>query len=230
MEHHRCYRIYNTKTCSTRISDTVAFQHQYITNPMVSPESHVIVAAQQFATALKGNIPTGNKMAEALTMVSTLFAKIAAAKLDAAAAKEQCSKLRTYPAARQMLESPPPSETTPIPRVGTTPTAPIPKVAESPQVNYCITPDDCRVSGSIVASPQNRPRNIPNYISQDEDNDKSPAHRYPTQSTTRSIMQEAMLSCIDFTQKTYTITPQQMSRRRMPMSWELTANSSNTGT
>jgi hypothetical protein len=32
----------------------------------VSPESHVIVAAQQLATALKGNIPAGNKSAEAL--------------------------------------------------------------------------------------------------------------------------------------------------------------------
>jgi hypothetical protein len=33
MEHHRCYLIYITKTQSTRVSDTVAFQHQYITKP-----------------------------------------------------------------------------------------------------------------------------------------------------------------------------------------------------
>jgi hypothetical protein len=33
MEHHRCYRVYITKTHSTRVSDTVAFQHQYITKP-----------------------------------------------------------------------------------------------------------------------------------------------------------------------------------------------------
>jgi hypothetical protein len=32
-------------------------------------------------------------------------------------------------------------------------------------------------------------------------------------------MQEAMLSCIDLTQKTYTITPQQMSRRRLSLIW-----------
>jgi hypothetical protein len=75
MEHHRCYRVYITRTGSTRISNTVAFQHQYITNPTVSPESHVIAAAQQLATALKENLPTGNETAEALTMVSTLFAK-----------------------------------------------------------------------------------------------------------------------------------------------------------
>ena len=41
MEHHRCYRIYITKTRATRISDTVAFQHQYIKNPNVSPESEL---------------------------------------------------------------------------------------------------------------------------------------------------------------------------------------------
>jgi hypothetical protein len=50
------------------------FKHQYITNPAVSPESHVVAAAQQLATALKGNIPAGNKTAEALTKVSKLFA------------------------------------------------------------------------------------------------------------------------------------------------------------
>ena len=63
-----------------RISDTVFFKHQYITNPTISPESHVVAAAQQLATALKGNILAGNKMAEALTKVSNLFTKISAAK------------------------------------------------------------------------------------------------------------------------------------------------------
>jgi hypothetical protein len=84
----------------------------------------VIAAARHLTKALKGNLLTGNEMAEALKMASTIFAKIAAAKLDAAAAKEQRNKLRTYPAARKTLESTPPSENTPLPRVGTTPTAP----------------------------------------------------------------------------------------------------------
>jgi hypothetical protein len=42
------------------------FNHQYITNPTVSPESHVIAAAQQLATALKGNIPAGNEMGKSI--------------------------------------------------------------------------------------------------------------------------------------------------------------------
>jgi hypothetical protein len=43
----------------------VFFKHQYITNPTISPESHVVAEAQQLATALKGNIPAGNETAEA---------------------------------------------------------------------------------------------------------------------------------------------------------------------
>jgi hypothetical protein len=38
-----------------------------------------------------------------------------------------------------------------------------------------------------------------------------------TWATTRSIMQEAMLSCIDLTHPTFVVTPKQMSRRKLPM-------------
>ena len=80
MQHHQCFWVYITKTQATRISNTVFFKHQYITNLTVSPESHVVVTAQQLATALKGNILAGNEMAEALKKVSKLFTEIAAAK------------------------------------------------------------------------------------------------------------------------------------------------------
>ncbi len=66
---------------------------------MVSPESHVVVAALQLATALKGNIPAGNKTAEALKKVSELFTKISAAKNKTAKAKEQRNRVRATPAA-----------------------------------------------------------------------------------------------------------------------------------
>jgi hypothetical protein len=99
MQHHQCFWVYITKTWATRISYTVFFKHQYITNLMVSPESHVVAAAQQLATALKGNIPAGNKTAEALKKVSKLFTKIAAAKNKTAKAKEQCNRVRATLAA-----------------------------------------------------------------------------------------------------------------------------------
>jgi hypothetical protein len=57
-----------------------------------------------------------------------------------------------------------------------------------------------------------------NYISQD-DNNAQPTPRHTTQATTRSIMLEAMLSCIDLTQPTFVVTPEQMSRRKLPMTW-----------
>jgi hypothetical protein len=66
MEHHRCFWVYITKTGVTWISDMVFFKHQYITNPTISLESHVVVAAQELTITLKGNIPTGNKTAEEL--------------------------------------------------------------------------------------------------------------------------------------------------------------------
>ncbi len=77
-----------TRTRATRISDTVLFKHQYITSPTISPESHVVAAAQQLAMALQSNIPTGNDTAETLTRVGKLFTKIASAKKEVAKTKE----------------------------------------------------------------------------------------------------------------------------------------------
>ncbi len=129
-----------------RISDTVFFKHQYITNPTVSPESHVVTAAQQLATALKGNIPAGNETAEALKKVSNLFTKIATAKNKAAKAKAQCNRVRATPAARQ---------TTHLPRVE----APLPRVANPPEADCCVIlrvtnnpEEDCCIV-EIVANP-----------------------------------------------------------------------------
>ncbi len=59
----------------------VFIKHQYIMNPTISPESHVVKAAQQLTIALLGNIPAGNKTAEAVQKVSKLFTKIAIAKM-----------------------------------------------------------------------------------------------------------------------------------------------------
>jgi hypothetical protein len=87
---------------------------------MVSPESHVIAAAEQLATALKGNILAGNETAEALKKVSELFTKTAATKIEAAKAKEQRNRVRATLTARK---------TTHFPRVE----ALIPRVAAGPE-------------------------------------------------------------------------------------------------
>ncbi len=139
MEHHRCFRVYVTRTRATRISNTVLFKHQYITSPTISPESHVVAAVQQLVTALRCNIPTGNETVEALTRVTKLFTKIALAKKEVAKAKEQRNRLRANPSAQI---------TTHLPRVAVPPPrvdVPVPRVAKAPQA-------DCRVA-QIVASP-----------------------------------------------------------------------------
>jgi hypothetical protein len=71
---------YITKTRATQISDTVFFKHQYITIPTVSPESHVVAAAQQLTIVRQGNITAGNETVEPLQKVSKLFTKLAMAK------------------------------------------------------------------------------------------------------------------------------------------------------
>jgi hypothetical protein len=135
MEHHQCFKVYVAKTRATRVSNTVFFKHQYITNPMISPESLVVAAAQQLTTALKSNIPAGNKTAEALKKVSKLFTKIAEATAKVAKAKEQQNRIRTHPNARRTI--PLPKVTEQNPRVELA----IPRVEEAPKADCCI--DNC---------------------------------------------------------------------------------------
>jgi hypothetical protein len=208
MQHHLCFRVYITKTRATRISDTVYYKHQYITNPTISPESHVVAAAHQLATALQGNIPAGNETAEALKKVSNLFTKIVAAKSEVATAKAQRNRVRATPAARQTTH--PPRVEVPLPRVADPLKADcrvVPRVTNDPQ-------EDCHVVEEVptpsaswpvvqahVTCSQSRPTLLsptgrPNYISQDKDDDP-PTTRRITRLTSNRIMQESMLSCVD---------------------------------
>ena len=170
MEYHRCFRVYVTRTRATRISDTVQFKHQYITNPEILPKSHVVAAAQQLAMALKGNIPAGNKMAEALTKVSALFTKIAMAKQAVTAAKEKQIRLRDDTTTK-IIHIPRVHE--PLPRVNEPPPRvdePLPRMAE-PQ--FELAP----ATRSHPLTQQNNaqsPASGPNYISQQDKNNNNP--------------------------------------------------------
>jgi hypothetical protein len=207
MQHHQCFRVYITKTRAMRISDTVFFKHQYITNPTVSPESHVVAAAQQLATALKDNIPAGNKTTEALRKVSKLFTKIAATKNEAAKTKEQRNRVRATPTARK---------TTHFPRVE----ALIPRVAAGPEEDRHVeqivanpsvprpvahAPATRSQSRSPQSDTQSPVARQPNYISQDED-DQPPPTRRTTRSASNSIMQKAMPSCMDICKPQYVMS------------------------
>jgi hypothetical protein len=89
MEHHQCFHIHIVKTRATRISNTVFFKHQYITNPQVAPKTLVIKAASDLTSALKGTVSRNGKTAEVLNKFNKLFRKIATAKSAMANAKEQ---------------------------------------------------------------------------------------------------------------------------------------------
>ncbi len=51
-EHYRCHKIFCKKTCSERISDTVFFRHQYITQPTMMPKDQIIKAIGDLSSAL----------------------------------------------------------------------------------------------------------------------------------------------------------------------------------
>ncbi len=237
----------------TWISDAVFFKHQLITNPTVSPESHVVAVAQQLIIVLQGNIPTGNETAEALQTISKLFTKIILATNKAAKAKANCNRVCATQAARQAphlprVEAPLPSVETPIPRVTKNLEVHHTQVDTTTQhKDWCILPivTNLPVPRPIAQAPATwsnalSSESIPNYISQDKDDNPS-LMRQTTRSASRSIMQEAMLSCVDMYKKqyilsadlgilnytqtpkitgtTYTVTPKQIAQRKLPMKW-----------
>ncbi len=209
MEHHLCFKIYVTKTRATRVSDTVFFKHQYITNPTVSPESSVVAAAQQPTSALKGNILTGNETAEALKKVGKLFTKIAEAKANVAKAKEQQNRIRTHPNARRAIPLPRVVERKPrvelsIPRVDKAPKADchIVQIVANPTMPRFDAQSPVTFSQSLSPWVNTLSSAAPsNYILHDKEEDEEP-QQYNTRSQMMSIMQKAMLACADTSKPT----------------------------
>jgi hypothetical protein len=97
MEHHWCFHIYIVKIRATRVSNSVFFKHQYITNPQLTPETLVMKTAAELTSALKGTVLRNAETADALAKVSDLFHKTAAEKLATAKAKEQWNHHCTHP-------------------------------------------------------------------------------------------------------------------------------------
>ncbi len=174
------------------------------------------------------------------------------AKSEVAKAKAQRNRVRATSAARQTTHLP--RVVAPLPRVTDLPEADcrvVPRVANGPQENCRVVEDvptpsaprpvvQAPATRSHTRTPRLSPTRRPNYISQDEDDDPPSTTRRTTRSTTNSIMQEAMLSCVDIskpnyvlsadlgilnfattapTGTTYTVTPQKLSARRIPMTW-----------
>jgi hypothetical protein len=97
MDHHQCFHVYIVKTRATRVSDTVFFKQQYITNPQVTPKTLVKKVTSELTSALKGMVSHNGKTAEALEKFSELFTRIVAVKAAMTKAKEQRNNLQTHP-------------------------------------------------------------------------------------------------------------------------------------
>jgi hypothetical protein len=199
MEHHQCFHVYIVKTRATRVSDRVFFKHQYITNPQIMLETLVIKAAAELTNVLKGTVSRDGKTLAALQKVSSLFTKIAAAKAATTRARDQ-----THPTVHQPVPLPrvgnrPPTQEDLVPRVPTGPTEAdccVRQVGDTIQLTKDVTP----LQG------YHEPHSAkPNYITQDESDE--PRRGYNTQSRTTSIMQEAMLACINITEPQFKILP-----------------------
>jgi hypothetical protein len=217
MKHHRCFNVYIVKRRATRISNLVFFKHQYITNPQLTPETLVLKATLELTSALKAMLSRKAETANALARVSELFHKIAEAKAATAKANEQWNTHRTHPNARGAV---------PLPRVlidpPTQPAIPLPRVQATPKVDDC-----CVVGGGserqIVGDKtphqgkHGPPSAGPNYVSRDGDEEHS--HGYSIRSRTTSIMQEAMLACIDITKPNFEILEAKMASQKLPMTW-----------
>jgi hypothetical protein len=218
MEHHRCFHVYIVKM-------------RAIMNPQLTPETLVLKAALELTSALKGKVLHEAETADVLARVSELFHKIAEAKAATAKTKEQRITHRTHPNAHRLV---------PLPRVLINPhtqsAVPLPRVQAAPPVDDCcvvgggnekqIVHTPTQIVGSqlqIVGDKTPRqgkhgpPRGGPNYISQDEDEEHS--HGYNTRSWMMSIMQEAMLACINITKPNFKISAAKMASRKLPMTW-----------
>ncbi len=197
MEHHQCFHIYIVKTRALRVSNTVFFKHQqYIKNSQVTPKTLVIKATLELAFALKGSVSRNSKMAEELKKFSELFMKIATAKAATAKAKEQRNNLRTHPNAHQAVPLPKVVNRTPILA------SPLPRVPVAPMEADCYvmgvgnsvqtvgtaswnavlptqfleSPSQLQTSGNVTPRQvtQGPPIARPNYILQDDDDNKPP--------------------------------------------------------
>ncbi len=203
------------KTRATRISDSLFVKHQYITNPQVTPKTLVIKAASDLTSALKGTISRNGVTAEALKKFSKLFLKIAVAKSELVKAKEQQNNLQKHPNARRAI---------PLPRVTKRPPTPASQLLRVP---IEIAEADCRVTlmptqtvkgGSPGQGTRGQPTTRPNYILQDKD-DNELNHRYHTRSQTTSIMQKAMLACINIIKTKFKISAAKLATKKFPLIW-----------
>ena len=56
-EHYQCWNLWTTSTKATRVSGTVFFKHNYITNTGTTPSDAIIAAANRMTETLRNHTP-----------------------------------------------------------------------------------------------------------------------------------------------------------------------------
>ena len=79
-EHYQCWNLWTTSTKATRVSGTVFFKHNYITNPETTPTDAIIAAANRMTETLRNHTPINmcEDDLEALRLLETIFTRAAA--------------------------------------------------------------------------------------------------------------------------------------------------------
>lgn len=141
LEHYRCQKIVRKSTKALAVSDTIAFRHQSLTQPSITPADRLLHGVHTLASALRNTPATVcEAQLQAIGALRDAFQgwasqQSAAAKLpDGPQAHPRIrAPARKVFAPKQVPPPRPPHHTSipaPVPRVGsTTPTAPPPRVA-----------------------------------------------------------------------------------------------------
>ena len=95
-ENYRCWNLCTTSTKSTRVSGTVFFKHNYITNPETTPEDAMISADNRMMETLQNHTPINmcKEDLEDLRRLDTIFTKAAQTNTDV---KIKATPIRTPP-------------------------------------------------------------------------------------------------------------------------------------
>jgi len=86
-EHYRCHKIYISSTRSVRVCQTVFFKHKYLTQPSLTINDALVIAADNLATALNGAMPNDTATQSGIRQLLDIFKKQANAAKDAVTAQ-----------------------------------------------------------------------------------------------------------------------------------------------
>ncbi len=98
MKHHQCFLVYSKSTRAKRITDTLFFNHTYLTSPSVTPADSVVKAVQQMRDTLSGISKGESYKMQELRSLTKLYEEIAAKYKAVKEGKEiRDNGIKTYP-------------------------------------------------------------------------------------------------------------------------------------